>query len=151
MRSHSLPLPPAAPAGPHAAPRSDLATLRKLLPYLWQWRWRVLIALGFLVAAKLANIGVPHCPNCGREITSQSIERIVDLVMTYPQDMRITVMAPIVRGRKGEFKKELQALSARGFTKARVDGQLRSLDEEIALDRRRSSTVTTAPATAAAH
>ncbi|HEX8026838.1 MAG TPA: excinuclease ABC subunit UvrA, partial [Vicinamibacterales bacterium] len=85
-----------------------------------------------------ANIGVPHCPNCGREIASQSLERIVDLVMTYPQDTRINVMAPIVRGRKGEFKKELQALRTRGFTKARVDGQMRSLEEDIALDRRRN-------------
>ena len=107
-------------------PRSTVGTVTEIYDYL-----RLLFA----------NIGVPHCPNCGREITSQSIERIVDLVMTYPQDTRITVMAPIVRGRKGEFKKELQALSARGFTKARVDGQLRSLDEEIALDRRRNHNV----------
>ena len=107
-------------------PRSTVGTVTEIYDYL-----RLLFA----------NIGVPHCPNCGREITSQSIERIVDLVMTYPQDTRITVMAPIVRGRKGEFKKELQALSARGFTKARIDGQLRSLDEEIALDRRRNHNV----------
>jgi excinuclease ABC subunit A len=107
-------------------PRSTVGTVTEIYDYL-----RLLFA----------NIGVPHCPNCGREITSQSIERIVDLVMTYPQDTRITVMAPIVRGRKGEFKKELQALAARGFTKARIDGQLRSLDEEIALDRRRNHNV----------
>ena len=107
-------------------PRSTVGTVTEIYDYL-----RLLFA----------NIGVPHCPNCGREITSQSIERIVDLVMTYPQDTRITVMAPIVRGRKGEFKKELQALAARGFTKARIDGQLRSLDEQIALDRRRNHNV----------
>jgi excinuclease ABC subunit A len=107
-------------------PRSTVGTVTEIYDYL-----RLLFA----------NIGVPHCPNCGREITSQSIERIVDLVMTYPQDTRITVMAPIVRGRKGEFKKELQALAARGFTKARIDGQLRSLDEQLALDRRRNHNV----------
>jgi excinuclease ABC subunit A len=107
-------------------PRSTVGTVTEIYDYL-----RLLFA----------NIGVPHCPNCGREITSQSIERIVDLVMTYPQDTRITVMAPIVRGRKGEFKKELQGLAARGFTKARIDGQLRSLDEDIALDRRRNHNV----------
>jgi excinuclease ABC subunit A len=107
-------------------PRSTVGTVTEIYDYL-----RLLFA----------NIGVPHCPNCGREITSQSIERIVDLVMTYPQDTRITVMAPIVRGRKGEFKKELQALAARGFTKARIDGQLRSLDEDIGLDRRRNHNV----------
>src|SRR4026207_1275505 len=85
-----------------------------------------------------ANIGIPHCYNCGREISSQSLERILDLVMLYPQDARINILAPIVRGRKGEFKKELQALRQRGFSKARIDGQFRSLDETIKLDRRRN-------------
>ncbi len=107
-------------------PRSTVGTVTEIYDYL-----RLLFA----------NIGVPHCPNCGREIASQSLERIVDLVMTYPQDTRINVLAPIVRGRKGEFKKELQALRARGFTKARIDGQMRSLEEEIALDRRRNHTI----------
>ncbi|MCC7124255.1 MAG: excinuclease ABC subunit UvrA [Acidobacteria bacterium] len=107
-------------------PRSTVGTVTEIYDYL-----RLLFA----------NIGIPHCPNCGREITSQSVERIVDLVMTYPQDTRITVMAPIVRGRKGEFKKELQALAARGFTKARIDGQLRSLEEDIGLDRRRNHNI----------
>ncbi|MSO60490.1 MAG: excinuclease ABC subunit UvrA [Acidobacteria bacterium] len=104
-------------------PRSTVGTVTEIYDYL-----RLLFA----------NIGVPHCPNCGREIASQSLERIVDLVMTYPQDTRINVMAPIVRGRKGEFKKELQALRTRGFTKARVDGHTRSLEDEITLDRRRN-------------
>ncbi len=107
-------------------PRSTVGTVTEIYDYL-----RLLFA----------NIGVPHCPNCGREIASQSLERIVDLVMTYPQDTRINVMAPIVRGRKGEFKKELQALRTRGFTKARVDGQLRSLEEDITLDRRRNHNI----------
>ena len=107
-------------------PRSTVGTVTEIYDYL-----RLLFA----------NVGVPHCPNCGREIASQSLERIVDLVMTYPQDTRINVMAPIVRGRKGEFKKELQALRIRGFTKARIDGQLRSLEEDIALDRRRNHTI----------
>jgi excinuclease ABC subunit A len=107
-------------------PRSTVGTVTEIYDYL-----RLLFA----------NIGVPHCPNCGREIASQSLERIVDLVMTYPQDTRINVMAPIVRGRKGEFKKELQALRTRGFTKARIDGQMRSLEEDIALDRRRNHNI----------
>src|SRR5207247_1177104 len=67
-----------------------------------------------------ANIGVPHCSNCGKEITSQSLERICDMVMLYPQDERINVLAPMVRGRKGEFKKQLAGLRARGFTQARL-------------------------------
>src|SRR5262249_44795907 len=88
-----------------------------------------------------ASVGRPHRPTCGKAITAQALERIVEMVMLYPQDARINVLAPIVRGRKGEFKKELAALRGRGFTKARVDGQFRSLDEDIKLDRRRNHTI----------
>ena len=107
-------------------PRSTVGTVTEIYDYL-----RLLFA----------NIGVPHCPNCGKEITSQSLERIADMVMLYPQDERINVLAPIVRGRKGEFKKELAALRQRGYTKARIDGQFRSLEEDIKLDRRRNHTI----------
>ncbi len=107
-------------------PRSTVGTVTEIYDYL-----RLLFA----------NIGVPHCSNCGKEITSQSLERIADMVMLYPQDARINVLAPMVRGRKGEFKKELAALRTRGFTKARVDGQFRSLEEDIKLDRRRNHTI----------
>jgi excinuclease ABC subunit A len=107
-------------------PRSTVGTVTEIYDYL-----RLLFA----------NIGVPHCHLCGREISSQSLERIIDMVMLSPNDERINVLAPIVRGRKGEFKKELAALRARGFTKVRVDGQLRSLDEDIKLDRRRNHTI----------
>jgi len=107
-------------------PRSTVGTVTEIYDYL-----RLLFA----------NIGMPHCPNCGKPIASQSLERIVDMVMLYPRDERINVLAPIVRGRKGEFKKELAALRTRGYTKARVDGQFRGLDEEIKLDRRRNHTI----------
>src|SRR5437763_9342258 len=107
-------------------PRSTVGTVTEIYDYL---------------RLVFANIGVPHCPNCGKEISSQSLERIADMVMLYPQDERINVLAPIVRGRKGEFKKELAGLRARGYTKARIDGQFRSLDEEIKLDRRRNHTI----------
>jgi excinuclease ABC subunit A len=107
-------------------PRSTVGTVTEIYDYL-----RLLFA----------NVGVPHCYNCGKEISSQSLERILDLVMIYPTDARINVMAPIVRGRKGEFKKELQALRQRGFTKARIDGQFRSLEEDIKLDRRRNHNI----------
>src|SRR5438874_463278 len=107
-------------------PRSTVGTVTEIYDYL-----RLLFA----------NIGVPHCSNCGKEITSQSLERIAGMVMLYPQDARINVLAPIVRGRKGEFKKELPALRTRGFTKARIDGQFRSLEEDIKLDRRRNHTI----------
>src|SRR5204862_3304532 len=100
-------------------PRSTVGTVTEIYDYL-----RLLVA----------NIGVPHCPSRGNEITSQSLERIIDMVMLYPQDERINVLAPIVRGRKGECKKALAGLRGRVFTKARIDGQFRALDEDIKLD-----------------
>jgi excinuclease ABC subunit A len=107
-------------------PRSTVGTVTEIYDYL-----RLLFA----------NIGVPHCYQCGREISAQSLERIMDMVMLYPQDARINVLGPIVRGRKGEFKKELADLKKKGFTKARIDGVFRSLDEDIKLDRRRNHTI----------
>src|SRR5688572_11554847 len=104
-------------------PRSTVGTVTEIYDYL-----RLLFA----------NVGIPHCHVCGREIASQSLERIIDIVMLSPNDERVNVLAPVVRGRKGEFKKELAALRTRGFTKVRVDGQLRSLDEDIKLDRRKN-------------
>jgi excinuclease ABC subunit A len=109
-----------------ANPRSTVGTVTEIYDYL-----RLLFA----------NIGVPHCPNCDREITSQSLERIMDMVLLYPDDERVNVLAPIVRGRKGEFKRDLAALRGRGFTRARIDGTFVSLDDEIALDRRRNHTI----------
>src|SRR5437899_4319562 len=82
-------------------PRSTVGTVTEIYDYL-----RLLFA----------NIGVPHCSNCGKEIPSQSPERIADMVMLYPQDARINVVAPIVRGREGDFKKDLAGLRARGYT-----------------------------------
>jgi excinuclease ABC subunit A len=107
-------------------PRSTVGTVTEIYDYL-----RLLFA----------NIGIPHCHVCGREIASQSLERIIDIVMLSPNEERVNVLAPIVRGRKGEFKKELAALRARGFTKVRVDGQLRSLEEDIKLDRRKNHSI----------
>ena len=107
-------------------PRSTVGTVTEIYDYL-----RLLFA----------NIGIPHCHLCGRAIASQSLERIIDMVMLSPNDERVNVLAPIVRGRKGEFKKELAALRARGFTKVRVDGQLLALDDDIKLDRRRNHSI----------
>jgi excinuclease ABC subunit A len=107
-------------------PRSTVGTVTEIYDYL-----RLLFA----------NVGVPHCHLCGREIASQSLERIIDMVLLSPPEERVNVLAPVVRGRKGEFKKELLALRAKGFTKVRVDGQLRSLDEDLKLDRRRNHTI----------
>ncbi len=107
-------------------PRSTVGTVTEIYDYL-----RLLFA----------NIGVPHCHLCGREIASQSLDRIIDMVMLSPNEERVNVLAPVVRGRKGEFKKELAALRARGFTKVRLDGQLKSLDEDHKLDRRRNHSI----------
>jgi len=105
-------------------PRSTVGTVTEIYDYL-----RLLFA----------NIGVPHCHLCGREIASQSLERIIDMVMLSPNDERVNVLAPIVRGRKGEFKKELAGLKIKGYTKARIDGQFRSLEVPIRAHRRRRS------------
>ena len=104
-------------------PRSTVGTVTEIYDYL-----RLLFA----------NVGVPHCPSCGRAVTSQSVEQIVDAVMSGPREERINLLAPIVRGRKGEFKKELAALRAKGLLKARVDGEVRSLEDEPRLDRRKN-------------
>jgi len=109
-----------------ANPRSTVGTVTEIYDYL-----RLLFA----------NIGIPHCPNCDLEITSQTLERIVDVVLSYSPDERINVLAPVVRGRKGEFKKDLAALRTRGFTRARIDGEFVSLDDDITLDRRRNHTI----------
>ncbi len=105
-----------------ANPRSTVGTVTEIYDYL-----RLLFA----------NIGIAHCPHCGLAITDQ----IVAQVMTYPHETRINVLAPVVRGRKGEFKKDFAAWRQRGFLKARVDGQLRSLEDDIALERRRNHAI----------
>ena len=104
-------------------PRSTVGTVTEIYDYL-----RLLFA----------NIGVPHCPACGHEITSQSVERIVETILADPMEERVNVLAPVVRGRKGEFKKELTALRAKGLTKIRVDGVTRSLEDEVRLERRKN-------------
>ena len=104
-------------------PRSTVGTVTEIYDYL-----RLLFA----------NIGVPHCPNCDREVTAQSVEQIVEVVLAGPRGERVNILAPVVRGRKGEFKKELAGLRADGLLKARVDGEVRSLEEPIRLDRRKN-------------
>ena len=104
-------------------PRSTVGTVTEIYDYL-----RLLFA----------NIGVPHCPTCDQEVTSQSVDQIVQAVMRGPHNERVNVLAPVVRGRKGEFKKELEALHGKGLLKARVDGDIRSLEDPIRLDRRKN-------------
>ena len=108
------------------SPRSTVGTVTEIYDYL-----RVLYAA----------IGIPHCPNCGTEISRQSTEQIVQQVMALSPQERVMILAPIVRGRKGEYKKELEKLARQGFVRARIDGVLRQLDEEITLDRRKNHTI----------
>src|SRR6202140_1755942 len=108
------------------SPRSTVGTITEIYDYL-----RVLYA----------SIGVPHCPSCGLEISRQSTEQILQQIQALPKGERIMILAPIVRGRKGEYKKDLEKLSRQGFVRARIDGVLHSLDEEIPLDRRKNHTI----------
>ena len=108
------------------SPRSTVGTITEIYDYL-----RLLFA----------SIGIPHCPNCGRAISRQSADQIVQRVMALTPEDRVMIMAPIVRGRKGEFKKEMEKLVQHGFTRARVDGELVSLEEDLQLDKRKNHTI----------
>ena len=102
-------------------PRSTVGTVTEIYDYL-RLLW--------------ARIGHPHCHICGRPITGQSAEQIIDQVMELPEATRFMVLAPIVRGRKGEYGKQLEEFRGEGFTRVKVDGELRRLDEEIVLDKK---------------
>jgi excinuclease ABC subunit A len=108
------------------SPRSTVGTVTEIYDYM-----RLLFS----------SIGIPHCHKCGAAITRQTVDQIVQSVLALPEGDRVMVLAPIVRGRKGEFKKELEKLAKDGFLRARIDGELLSLDEEIRLDKRRNHTI----------
>jgi excinuclease ABC subunit A len=108
------------------SPRSTVGTITEVYDYL-----RVVYSA----------IGTPHCPNCGKPITRQSTEQIVQSVLALKPDDRIMVLAPVVRGRKGEYKKELEKYAKEGYLRARVDGELVNIDEPIPLDRRKNHTI----------
>ncbi len=108
------------------SPRSTVGTITEIYDYL-----RLLFA----------SIGIPHCPKCGRAIARQSAEQIVQRVMSLTPEDRVMVLAPIVRGRKGEFKKEMEKLVQHGFTRARVDGELVNLEDDLRLDKRKNHTI----------
>ncbi len=102
-------------------PRSTVGTVTEIYDYL-RLLW--------------ARIGKPHCFNCGRPIAAQSAEQIIDQIMGLEEGTRFMVLAPIVRGRKGEYGKQLEELRNEGFTRVKVDGEVRLLEEEIVLDKR---------------
>ncbi len=108
------------------SPRSTVGTVTEIYDYL-----RLLFS----------SIGVPHCYNCGNPISKQSPDQIVRNLKSLPEGERVMILAPIVRGRKGEFKKQLLGYAKSGFVRARIDGVLHSLDEPVDLDRKRNHNI----------
>jgi excinuclease ABC subunit A len=107
-------------------PRSTVGTVTEVYDYL-----RLLYA----------RIGTPHCYNCGREISSQSSEQIVDSIMELPEGTKIQLLAPLVRGRKGEYTKLFEEVAKEGFARVRVDGEVKELRDKITLDKKRKHTI----------
>ena len=108
------------------SPRSTVGTVTEIYDYL-----RLLFS----------SIGQPHCHQCGRPISRQSTDQIVQQLSHLAEGERVMVLAPIVRGRKGEFRKEIEKLARSGFTRARIDDEIKQLDDEIKLDKRRNHTI----------
>ena len=107
-------------------PRSTVGTVTEVFDYL-----RLLYA----------RIGIPHCPICGREIKQQTVDEIVDRILELPEGSRIQLLAPIVRGRKGQYIKELESARKSGYVRARIDGILYDLSEEIKLEKNKKHTI----------
>jgi len=107
-------------------PRSTVGTVTEIYDYL-----RLLYA----------RIGHPHCPQCGKEITQQTVQQMVDQLFTYPEKTRLQVLAPIVRGKKGEHVKVLEQIRKNGYIRVRVDGEIRDLSEEIKLDKNKKHSI----------
>lgn len=108
------------------SPRSTVGTITEIYDYL-----RLLYS----------SIGTPHCPNCGTAISRQTSAQILERISMLGTGEKLMILAPIARGRKGEYKKELEKLARQGFVRARIDGEMRSLDEEIVLDKRKNHTI----------
>ena len=107
-------------------PRSTVGTVTEIYDY-FRLLW--------------ARVGTPHCPKCGKEIRQQTVDQIIDQIMALPEGTRIQVMAPVVRGRKGEHTKVLEDARRSGFARVRVDGHLYELTEEIPMEKNKKHTV----------
>ncbi|MFN2529487.1 MAG: excinuclease ABC subunit UvrA [Candidatus Baltobacteraceae bacterium] len=107
-------------------PRSTVGTVTEIYDYL-----RLLFA----------RIGLPHCYSCGRQISSQTSEQIVDSIMELPEGSKIQILAPVIRGRKGEYTKLFEEIAKEGFSRVRVDGEQKELREKILLDKKRKHTI----------
>ena len=107
-------------------PRSTVGTVTEIYDY-----FRLMFA----------RIGVPHCPECGREIAQQTVDQMVDAVMALEQGTRIQVLAPVVRGRKGEYTKLIQDVRKKGYVRVRIDGEVMEINDDIRLDKNRKHTI----------
>ncbi|MGM9525729.1 MAG: excinuclease ABC subunit UvrA [Peptococcaceae bacterium] len=107
-------------------PRSTVGTVTEIYDYL-----RLLFA----------RVGTPHCPKCGKPISQQTVEQMVDQIMAYPERTRIQVMSPIARGKKGEYQKTFEQLKKSGYVRVRVDGEMRELEEEIKLEKNKKHNI----------
>ena len=107
-------------------PRSTVGTVTEIHDYL-RLLW--------------ARIGIPHCPQCGKEIRQQTVDQMVDAVMKYPEGTRLQVLAPVVRARKGEHAKVLEDARKSGFVRVRIDGELYELDDTPALDKKKKHAI----------
>ena len=107
-------------------PRSTVGTVTEIYDYL-RLLW--------------ARVGVPHCPKCGKEIRQQTIDQIVDRILELPEGSRVQILAPVVRGKKGEHLKVFEDAKRSGYVRARVDGNLYDLSEEIRLEKNRKHNI----------
>ena len=107
-------------------PRSTVGTVTEIYDYL-----RLLYA----------RVGIPHCPVCGKEIRQQTVDQIVDKVMELPERTKFQILSPIVRGRKGEYRKELEDLVKQGYARVRIDGIIYDLSEQIKLDKNKKHNI----------
>lgn len=110
----------------HRNPRSTVGTVTEIYDY-----YRLLYA----------RIGIPHCPSCGREIKEQSIDQILDTIQSWPRGLKLQVLAPVVRAKKGEHQKILDDARRQGFVRARVDGEIVNLEDEIQLEKQKKHTI----------
>ena len=107
-------------------PRSTVGTVTEIYDYI-----RLLYA----------RIGIPHCPKCGRKIEKQTIDQIVDSIMELEEGSKIQILAPIVRGRKGEYTKLLQDFQKEGFVRARIDGNIVEITDDVDIDRKKKHNI----------
>ena len=107
-------------------PRSTVGTVTEIYDYI-----RLLYA----------RIGVPYCPHCHKKIEKQSIDQIIDNIMSLPEGTKLQILAPVVRGRKGEFTKQLEGYEKEGFVRVRVDGEMYELSDDIQIDRKKKHNV----------